>query len=247
MTEPTTARTDPLLPDAERIAEMRRRNARAAFEPDLRLLIQINVEDVPLLLYAVEQLGKYADQAEAAVERVREVLDAMRKTPGTRAWADRLDTALTGTAPRPGLRVHELRTARGWTLAELGRAAGLTRETVRNIETGDTAPLPESLDALASALGVPRATLEPQATAAGPPRMAEHGVAYLTDTGRYVIADHGGWLTGTYATEDAARLALTVDDTQLVALRDRINRDADRGITVADLRPALDHTPPKES
>lgn len=46
----------PLVPSKERIAEMRSRNARAAFAPDLRLLIQINTEDVPLLLAGVEHL-----------------------------------------------------------------------------------------------------------------------------------------------------------------------------------------------
>ncbi|MFE9099885.1 helix-turn-helix domain-containing protein [Actinomadura geliboluensis] len=98
--------------------------------------------------------------AEAAVRRVQAVADAMRGTPGTRAWGDRLDAAITGTALRPGLRVHELRTARGWSLVDLADAAGLTRATVRNIETGDTEPLPESLNALAAALDVPRAALD---------------------------------------------------------------------------------------
>ncbi|NEA21588.1 hypothetical protein [Actinomadura bangladeshensis] len=90
-----------------------------------------------------------------------------------------------------------------------------------------------------------------------PPHMAEHGVAYLTDNGTYVIADQGGWVTGSYASEDAARLAVSLDDEQLVELRDRINREAGRGITVADLRAVLDrqadaerahdlsHVPPK--
>lgn len=45
--------------------------------------------------------------------------------------------------------------------------------------------------------------------AADRPRVAEDGVAYLTDTGRYVIADQGGWVTGSYATEAAARLAVS--------------------------------------
>ncbi|MCP9947222.1 hypothetical protein [Actinomadura madurae] len=82
--------------------------------------------------------------------------------------------------------------------------------------------------------------------AADRPRVAEDGVAYLTDTGRYVIADQGGWVTGSYATEAAARLAVSLDDEQLVELRDRINREAGRGITVADLRAVLDHQPDHE-
>lgn len=93
-----------------------------------------------------------------------------------------------------------------------------------------------------------------QPAADRPPHLAEHGVAYLTDTGRYVIADQGGWLPGTYETEDAARLAVTLDHEQLVALGDAT--PAGRGITVADLRTVLDrktterahdlsHVPPK--
>lgn len=205
----------------------------------------------------LEGAEESAEKAAATVQRVQAVADAMRGTAGTRAWGDRLDMAITGTALRPGLRVHELRTAQDRTLADLATAAGLTRETVRNIETGDTIPLPESLDALAAALGVPRAVLEPPPAAGRSTHMAEHGVAYITDAGRYVVADQGGWLPGTYETADAARLAVTLDHEHLVALRDAT--PAGRGITVADLRAVLDrqtdaerahdlsHIPPKET
>lgn len=46
----------PLVPSAKRLAEIHSRAARAAFDPDLRRLIQINTEDVPLLLAGVEVL-----------------------------------------------------------------------------------------------------------------------------------------------------------------------------------------------
>lgn len=101
-----------------------------------------------------------AEQAEAALKRVEVVVDAMRNVPGTRAWATRLDAAITGSALSIGARIHELRTAQGRSLSELAVAAGTTRETIRHIETGKTAPLSESLDALAAALGVPRAALD---------------------------------------------------------------------------------------
>ncbi|MFE9099880.1 hypothetical protein [Actinomadura geliboluensis] len=73
-----------------------------------------------------------------------------------------------------------------------------------------------------------------------PPHTAKHCVAYETDTGRYVIADDGGWVPGSYDSEEAARLAVSLSDEQLVVLRDAINVRAGRGITVADLSAVLD-------
>lgn len=52
------------------------------------------------------------------------------------------------------LRVQELRTARGWSQAELARRAGLRRATISDMEAGRTAGIDfASLEALAKALG----------------------------------------------------------------------------------------------
>lgn len=54
---------DPMVPGPERLAQMRTRNANAAFTGDLRLLTQINTEDVSTLLAAVEWLTAELEQA----------------------------------------------------------------------------------------------------------------------------------------------------------------------------------------
>lgn len=146
---------------AARLAAATQRAEQAERERgEAQLLVRQMDASLTLARQLLDDAHRRAERAEAAVQRVQAVTDAMQGTPGTRAWGDRLHAAITGTAPRPGLRVHELRNAQGRSLAELADAAGLTRETIRNIETGDTTPLPESLDALAIALDVPRGALD---------------------------------------------------------------------------------------
>ncbi|MGP4027154.1 hypothetical protein [Actinomadura sp. 3N407] len=59
--------TDPLIPTPDQLAEMRSRNARAAFTGDVRLLTQINTEDIPTLLAAVEWLSSELANARDAI------------------------------------------------------------------------------------------------------------------------------------------------------------------------------------
>lgn len=56
-------------------------------------------------------------------------------------------------------RVREARKRRGWTMAELARAAGTTQQNVSLIERGRQQPRPQTIDALARALECNRAWL----------------------------------------------------------------------------------------
>ncbi|SIO20254.1 transcriptional regulator, XRE family with cupin sensor [Rhodovulum sp. ES.010] len=53
-----------------------------------------------------------------------------------------------------GQRVRELRTARGWTLEQAARRAGLARSTLSKIENDQMSPTYEALKKLATGLGV---------------------------------------------------------------------------------------------
>jgi transcriptional regulator with XRE-family HTH domain len=53
-----------------------------------------------------------------------------------------------------GARVRELRKSRGLNQAELAEIIGVDAKHVSRIETGNTFPYPDKLDALAGALGV---------------------------------------------------------------------------------------------
>lgn len=71
----------------------------------------------------------------------------------------------------------------------------------------------------------------------------DEGCIYTTDEGAFVIADRGGWLEGSYETQEAAELALkhaSKDKYKFLGmLRDEINIKQDRNITVEDLSKAL--------
>lgn len=59
-----------------------------------------------------------------------------------------------------GLRLRELRTAKGWTQGQLAQGAGVTRATVNRLENGRPKSIDfEVLEKLASALGVNAAVL----------------------------------------------------------------------------------------
>ncbi|MGG7644674.1 helix-turn-helix domain-containing protein [Rhodovulum sp. YNF3179] len=63
--------------------------------------------------------------------------------------------AETQVAPlRLGPRVRELRKARGWTLEQAARAAGLARSTLSKIENGQMSPTYEAMRKLAEGLGI---------------------------------------------------------------------------------------------
>jgi hypothetical protein len=53
--------------------------------------------------------------------------------------------------------------------------------------------------------------------------------------GGWVVSDAGGWLPGTYRTEDAALRAATVDPVTLGEIVDRVNYGEDRLVDLADL------------
>lgn len=54
-----------------------------------------------------------------------------------------------------GRRVLEVRTARRYSQEKLGRLTGLSRETIRKIEAGETLPEIITMDVIAQALEVP--------------------------------------------------------------------------------------------
>lgn len=61
--------------------------------------------------------------------------------------------------PVSNIRVQELREAAGMSKAKLGRLAGISERTVRNIETGVYQPSFATAQALARALDVPLQSL----------------------------------------------------------------------------------------
>lgn len=65
---------------------------------------------------------------------------------------------LDDSAPTFANRVREARQAKNWSMSELARAAGITRQNVGLIERGQW-PKDRTITALADALGVDRAWL----------------------------------------------------------------------------------------
>lgn len=70
-----------------------------------------------------------------------------------------LNGDLNGAGPVVANRVREARKRRGWTMAELAKAAGTTQQNVSLIERGRQQPRPQTIDALARALECDRAWL----------------------------------------------------------------------------------------
>ncbi|MFK0191919.1 helix-turn-helix domain-containing protein [Kitasatospora sp. NPDC090308] len=68
---------------------------------------------------------------------------------------DQPASASAGLSARIGLRLRELRTARGLSLSELARRAGLGKATLSGLEAGTRNPTLETLYALTTALGLP--------------------------------------------------------------------------------------------
>ncbi|MFJ1757790.1 helix-turn-helix domain-containing protein [Kitasatospora sp. NPDC088134] len=66
-------------------------------------------------------------------------------------------------AAEVGLRLRELRTARGLSLSELARRAGLGKATLSGLEAGSRNPTLETLYALTTALGLPLSAALPPA------------------------------------------------------------------------------------
>lgn len=59
---------------------------------------------------------------------------------------------------------------------------------------------------------------------------------YALDNGRFVIASHGSWLPGSYATKAAALYAFQFSDDALRRVERRVLRGEGRAITTDDLR-----------
>jgi transcriptional regulator with XRE-family HTH domain len=58
------------------------------------------------------------------------------------------------------IRIQELREAKGWSQAELGRRSGVTQATISRLESGETGSIAlANLERLADALGVNAAAL----------------------------------------------------------------------------------------
>jgi transcriptional regulator with XRE-family HTH domain len=62
-----------------------------------------------------------------------------------------------------GRRLYQMMLARGWNQSELARQAGLPRDSISTYVRGVALPTPKSLQALATALGVPAAEVLPNA------------------------------------------------------------------------------------
>jgi transcriptional regulator with XRE-family HTH domain len=88
---------------------------------------------------------------------------------------------------RVGEQLQAVRRRRGWSLRELAEASGLSLTTVHQIETGRTSPGLGTLQALATALGIPVGALF---DGHGPPSPAVH----VTTGERAGVEIHGGRL-----------------------------------------------------
>ena len=98
-----------------------------------------------------------------------------------------------GTSPQHhgsavGRRLRELREARGLTLSELARVAGVGKATLSGLENGTRDPRLETLYAIAAALGVPMSALTLD--------RGRPGLGRLTGAGRGSGVDAAGGLRG---------------------------------------------------
>lgn len=84
------------------------------------------------------------------------------------------ETAAIGGGEALGHRLNRLRREAGLTLADVAAALGVSKPTVWAWEKGKARPLPERIDAIAEALGVPSEALAP---AFGTPRQIDALVA----------------------------------------------------------------------
>jgi DNA-binding XRE family transcriptional regulator len=99
-------------------------------------------------------------QAKASRAAVRVPRAHQRNQLGTDTALPARSVAPSKLSNRPleasiGLEVRWLRKAIGWTVAELGMAAGISTGMLSKIENGSTSPSLSTLDALARALNVP--------------------------------------------------------------------------------------------
>lgn len=69
---------------------------------DARLTITVKAADLPEVTALVKQLAAERDQAQAAIARVRAVVEDMDGITGARTWASWLHAALDGAAPGCG-------------------------------------------------------------------------------------------------------------------------------------------------
>ncbi|MGR3321301.1 MAG: helix-turn-helix domain-containing protein [Pseudooceanicola sp.] len=86
-----------------------------------------------------------------------------------------------------GLRVRDLRKARGWTLEQAARQAGLARSTLSKIENGQMSPTYDALKKLATGLDIPVPQLftppeQPQVTGRMSVTPEGEGTAHATAT-----------------------------------------------------------------
>lgn len=80
-----------------------------------------------------------------------------------------------------GLRLQNLRKARGLTLANIAEALAVSKPTVWAWEHGKARPVEGRLDGLAEALGVSRETLEPETGGFVPGELIEHCRSQIAD------------------------------------------------------------------
>ncbi|MGI5162726.1 helix-turn-helix domain-containing protein [Spirillospora sp. CA-253888] len=104
-----------------------------------------------------------AEQDSAALARVQALADRWRTDRQRMRAARELTTALTGQPPSLGARIRARRVDAGYGLNELSELARIGRETLNNIEADRQQPLPETLEAIAAALGTTPTELTPPA------------------------------------------------------------------------------------
>jgi len=84
-------------------------------------------------------------------------------------------------AKQVGQRVRQLRTASGFTQAQLAERAGMATQAVSRIERGERSPTLETLDKLAAALGVGLAELADPAQALPRPKVFAPGLVAVIE------------------------------------------------------------------
>ncbi len=117
--------------------------------------------------------------------------------------------------------VRYWRKRKGWTQSDLAEEAGLTLETVSNVEIGRHEPRPSTLRKLARALGVEVADLflEPDSLKAAAPQSLQERLQALSPAAvRRLLRGREEWAVGTVLEERAVANRLEVSREELVDL-----------------------------
>jgi transcriptional regulator with XRE-family HTH domain len=108
----------------------------------------------------------------------------MSLCPRCPAGENDIDASMAGSskiAMRVGQRVRQLRTASGFTQAQLAERAGMATQAVSRIERGERSPTLETVDRLAAALGVRLGVLADAAQTVPRPQVLAPGLAAIIE------------------------------------------------------------------